>query len=206
MRPTLTRHESDWNWCDGWLKPVSEPYPERLVLKLGGSLLSLPGWPRAISQLLASEHAGSRPILIVVGGGPPINGLRQLDAIHRQPAHRMHRLAIEAMSLSAQLVAETLNLQLTTILETSKPAVLDLIHSPSGLAAIQPLPQSWDVTSDSIAAAAAEKTAAELLLVKPAPPNALDISRLACSGWLDRSFPAASKKLPGIRWIARTMN
>ena len=206
MRHMANGSDSDWNWREGWLRQPAGTRDQRLVLKLGGSLLTLPGWPAAIRQLLSGECTKIRPILMIVGGGPLINGLRQIDAINQQPAQRMHRLAIDAMSLSAQLVAETLDLPLTTTLKPDEPAVLHLAQSFDGMTSIAALPQTWDVTSDSIAAAVASSTAAELMLVKRAPPTACSLSKLASNGWIDNSFEVASRTLHGIRWTALAGN
>jgi len=202
MSLTESGSASEWIWCEGWLQQPAGARTQRSVIKLGGSLLTLPGWPAAIRRLIAKEHASSRPLLVVVGGGPLVEGLRQLDATSPQPAERMHHLAIEAMSLTAQLAAATLDLPLSTTLDPRQPAVLNLARSPDGMTAIAALPQSWSVTSDSIAAAVAGSTAAELLLVKRAAPTASSISELASSGWVDRSFEAACRQVAGLRWTA----
>ena len=183
----------------GWLQHSAGSPPPRLVIKFGGSLLARSDWPALFASLIAEEHAGSRPTLIVVGGGAPVEGLRQLDATCPQPPERMHRLALNAMQLTARLVAETLSLPLTTSLTPTQPAILDLPAAPAASTAIAHLPHSWDVTSDSLAAAVAQAIPAELLLVKSVPPPAQAIDQLADCGWIDRHFPAISSHLT-IRW------
>jgi len=189
----------------GWLQHSAGSPPPRLVIKFGGSLLARSDWPALFASLIAEEHAGSRPTLIVVGGGAPVEGLRQLDSACPQPPERMHRLALNAMQLTARLVAETLSLPLTTILPLTtslmpaQPAVLDLHAASAASAGIAHLPHSWDVTSDSLAAAVAQAIPAELLLVKSVPPPAQTIDHLADCGWIDHHFPAISSHL-AIRW------
>lgn len=183
----------------GWLQHSAGSPPLRLVIKFGGSLLARSDWPTLFARLLAEEHAGSRPTLIVVGGSAPVEGLRQLDAACPQPPERMHRLAINAMQLTARLVAETLSLPLTASLMPAQTAVLDLHAAAAASQAISSLPCSWDVTSDSLAAAVAQAIPAELLLVKSVPPPAEALDQLAACGWVDQHFPPISRQL-AIRW------
>jgi aspartokinase-like uncharacterized kinase len=64
------------------------------------------------------------------------------------------------------------------------------------------LPESWDVTSDSIAARLAELTQAdELVLLKSALPMQNTVAALAESGYVDPFFPEAAKKLARIRVV-----
>jgi len=188
-------------WSTGWLQQCAGPPPLGLVIKFGGSLLTRSDWPELFARLLAEEHAGGRPTLIVVGGGAPVEGLRQVGAACDQPPERMHRLALHAMQLTARLVAETLGLPQTTSLTPAQPAVLDLHSAPAASSAIAHLPHSWDVTSDSLAAAVAQVIPAELLLVKSVPPPAQTIDQLATCGWIDQHFPATCSQL-AIRWLS----
>ena len=190
-------------WLQGWLRrPIHPSATTPLVIKLGGSLLKRAGWPTLIGKLVAAESTGQRPVRLVVGGGPVVDGLRQLDQAEAQPAAQMHRLAIAALSLTAEIVAEQLRLPLVTALTADTPTVLDIGRSPDCLAALTPLPCSWAVTSDSIAGAVAAHTAAELLLLKSAVPPASAIQPLIDTGWLDGHFATASRRLTAIRWAA----
>jgi hypothetical protein len=56
------------------------------------------------------------------------------------------------------------------------------------------------VTSDSIAAAVAASTNAELLLAKSVVPQTSAIPSLVATGWLDGHFATASNNLSSIRW------
>src|SRR5205085_8322866 len=67
------------------------------------------------------------------------------------------------------------------------------IWLPAMLALAEPtIPQSWDVTADSLAAWLARRLGAErLVLVKSvAAPRPLDIAVLAARGMVDKAFPA----------------
>ena len=202
---TVTSHRGRGadGWLQGWLRrSPGVPPPVPLLIKVGGSLLKRAGWPTLIGKLVAAESTGQRPVRLVVGGGPVVDGLRQLDQAEAQPAAQMHRLAIAAMSLTAEIVAERLRLPLVTALTADTPTVLDIGRSPDCRAALTPLPCSWAVTSDSIAGAVAAGIHAELLLVKSVVPPAPAISQLVEAGWLDSHFPTASSRLTAIRWAA----
>jgi hypothetical protein len=178
----------------------------RLVLKIGGSLLSRPGWPQLITALVAAAPHPSRTI--VVGGGPVVDGLRRIDAAAPQPDELMHHLAIEALPVTARLVAATLGLPLSTSpADDHKTVVLDvpawLAQDPIGRA----LPAGWQVTSDSIAASVATATAASLLLAKsaappPCPADTDDLESVAAAGWVDDHFPVAAAGVAPIEWAA----
>jgi len=190
-------------WLRGWLRHPNRFVSSRpLVIKIGGSLLNRAGWPRLLGDLIATESASQRPVHLIVGGGPIVDGLRQLDQAEPQPAEQMHRLAIAAMSLTADIAAERLGLSLVTDFTATTPSVLDIGHSSACLAAIAALPCNWTVTSDSIAAAVAASISAELLLVKSVVPPAPAIPSLVATGWLDDHFAAASNNLSSIRWAA----
>ena len=216
----MTSDRQNWQWQFGALaRPVALGEPtltavnqSPLVIKLGGSLLSQPGWPQGIAELLRALAAQSResPALLVVGGGSVVEGLRQIDAAGPQPAELMHALAIEMMGITARLVAAAIGLPLVTAWPTSNARGACLLDVPQWLAENQrlsTLPEGWDVTSDSIAACVAAACGGELLLVKSVPPPSLPASQnqlkeLAAAGWVDSHFPSAAAGLPAISWAA----
>ncbi len=193
-------------WTGGQLRRSNrtESSPP-LVIKLGGSLLNRSGWPMLVGDLIAAESAGQRQVHLIVGGGPIVEGLRKVDQVEAQPAEQMHRLAIAAMSLTAEVVAGQLGLPRVTDLNAATPGVLDISRSSACLAAIAALPCNWTVTSDSIAAAVAASMNAELLLAKSVVPQTSAIPSLVAAGWLDGHFATASNNLSSIRWAAPAM-
>lgn len=191
-------------WQGGWLIPPLSKVPAHagLTVKLGGSLLTRHDWPSRLAELLDGIATDVR---IVVGGGPVVDGLRQLDAACRQPAEFMHRLAIEAMGMNARTVAEALRL----------PLLRDLPHSPCQRGVVEPvawlesghfdiLPAGWEVTSDSLAAMVACLCQEPLLLLKSTRPPESNgqnlLTDLAAMRWIDPVFPSAAASLSGLAW------
>ncbi|MCC7338073.1 MAG: hypothetical protein IT422_23530 [Pirellulaceae bacterium] len=80
--------------------------PPVRVLKLGGSLLLIPDWPRRLQSWLSSHPA---PLdLLLVGGGEIVESVRRLDAQHGFPASFSHWLCIDLLSATARIAAQLL--------------------------------------------------------------------------------------------------
>lgn len=187
-----------------------------LVVKFGGSLFSRPSWPDDLRALLAAR-AGAR--LVVVGGGPLVDGLRAIDAASRQAEGLMHELAIACMGITARLVAAELGLPLLadpgdlgdlgdrTPAASGRVAVLDAARWFAACPHGRGLPAGWQVTSDCIAARVAGDRG-RLLLVKSVPPpeqppTVVDaIAALAGTGWVDDHFPVVATGLAAVSWAA----
>ena len=170
------------------------------MIKFGGSLLRRGGWPAALRALVGQVVA---PTTIVVGGGGLVDGLRAIEAAHPLPAALTHRLAIDAMGLTAQLVAGATGFPLMA--EPAAGADVVVLDATSWLAVgtrFADLPVGWHVTSDSIAAAVAAACDAALWLAKSEPPPAGELECLARAGWVDDYFPIAAAPLGRIEWAA----
>lgn len=134
------------------------PVPNResrkpLVVKIGGSLYD--STPLLVPVLSASP----RPLLIVPGGGPFANAVRQAD-LDDETAHWE---AIAAMDRYGKYIASfglPVTEQMGLPLKTTVFLPLRCIRERD------PLPHSWDVTSDTIAAWIAKELGLDLLLLK----------------------------------------
>ncbi len=183
---------------------LSRPVAGLVVLKGGGSLLSRPDWPALLASLIAT--CGSRSCCLVMGGGAVVEGLREFDRAVPQSPQLMHDLAIDAMRLTARLVAAAMSLPLVaTPPDDGNVAVLDV---PTWLAVgsrAATLPVGWQVTSDAIAAMVAVEHRGSLLLAKSVPPPPCpgdQLATLARAGWVDEHFPVAAGPLITIEWAA----
>jgi aspartokinase-like uncharacterized kinase len=165
----------------------------RLVVKVGGSLFD---WPEFPEQLRAFLHSlDSEPILLVPGGGKLAEVIREYDALFQLGEETSHWLAIETLSLQAQI----LNCLLPEweIIEQLSELKSRAILNPLPLMRAEerqpnPLPHCWDVTSDSLALRVAQRLGAQrLILLKSVslPETVSDWSRASELGLVDRHFP-----------------
>lgn len=76
------------------------------VLKLGGSLLLLPDWPRRLTTWLELHPAPLN--LLLVGGGQIVDAVRELDAQHKLPTAFSHWLCIDLLSATARIAGQLL--------------------------------------------------------------------------------------------------
>ncbi len=183
---------------------------ELVVAKVGGSLLDWPGLPAALTAVL--DACRDQRVVLIAGGGPIADCVRELDRCHGLGEERAHRLALHALDLSAHGCAALLPDRLRV---TDSRAGLDAVWSQGAVPVLQPrrwldeqersgatalLPHCWDVTTDSIAAhLAVGLGAATLWLLKSVtvtPP--LDIQAVADRGIVDPHFPQACRGLPRI--------
>jgi probable H4MPT-linked C1 transfer pathway protein len=142
------------------------------VVKLGGSLLAYAEHFDAALNAIA-EIGRTRRVLVVPGGGPFADTVREVDRRLGLPDDAAHWMAVMAMDQYAQVVAARLPAavvvddpaEIAAAFNTGRVPVL----APSRwLRRTDPLPHSWDVTSDSIAAWVAGALGANrLVLVKP---------------------------------------
>ena len=143
-----------------------------VVVKIGGGLLAhLEEFERVLSAV--GEFARTHRVLVVPGGGLFADTVRDVDARIALGDSAAHWMAILAMDQYAHLLAS--RLASAVIVNNAEEAATALakdrlpILAPSRwLAAADPLPHTWDITSDSIAAwIAGEVGARHLVLVKP---------------------------------------
>jgi 5-(aminomethyl)-3-furanmethanol phosphate kinase len=163
-----------------------------VVVKLGGSLAFAP----ALTEWLAALAAGGGRAILVPGGGPFANQVR--DTQRRRPfddatAHRMALLAMEQYGLMLCALHPALRPAATrAAIARLRRQGLVPVWLPSAMALGRPeIAESWDVTSDSLAAwLAATLGLRHLVLVKSAPPpEPATAERLAAAGYIDPMLP-----------------
>jgi 5-(aminomethyl)-3-furanmethanol phosphate kinase len=143
-----------------------------IVVKVGGGLLASPGHLDAVLAELASA-ASTRRLLVIPGGGPFADAVREVDRELALSDEAAHWMAVLAMDQYAHLLVSRLRTGGIVSDAAAIAAQLDQGRLPvlapfRWLRDADPLPHSWDVTSDSIAAwFAGEVGARRLVLVKP---------------------------------------
>jgi 5-(aminomethyl)-3-furanmethanol phosphate kinase len=169
-----------------------------VAIKIGGSLLNLPDLVERIEWLL-EQRADARPLLIC-GGGAAADMVRQWQQMHGLSDLQAHDLALAAMGfnellLQAALPDSRLVRDLVELEEAWEHQQRPILQAQAFIDEMQPLvdepvPASWEMTSDSIAAWCGELAgAAELVLAKSTdlPEGCtLDVARSA--GLVDEAF------------------
>ena len=163
------------------------------VIKIGGSLRTVAPWADLRYHLAAL--AQRRRLLLLPGGGIWADHVRAVDAAGDLGDTSAHWMAILAMDQYGFWLADRLGVTplrdldpIGTRATSREPQLLlpfDLLYRRD------PLPHSWDVTSDSIAAWLAKEVGAQLLVLLK------DVDGLSAAPGLPplprRSAPSASQ-------------
>jgi 5-(aminomethyl)-3-furanmethanol phosphate kinase len=158
------------------------------VVKVGGGLAREAGDGALRALCRAIGAAGARHQLLVVPGGAAFaDAVREHDRRFGLQAATSHRMAILAMDQFGWLLSDLIpgGVPCTEVAAPARGRIPILL--PASLLASDPLPASWTVTSDSIAAwVAGAANAGRLVLVKPVdglyrdwPPSDGPIARLS---------------------------
>jgi aspartokinase-like uncharacterized kinase len=181
------------------------------VIKVGGSLLGWDQFPARLSAYLAARQ-GER-LILVVGGGQACDWIRDLDRRHALGDERAHWLALHALDLTARIAAALVSGldvaadldQLPDIWAKARTPVLAprSFLERDGVCATDPLPHTWAVTTDAIAARLARHLgAAELVLLKSAPlPLGASRTEAARRGLVDPAFIAAAEGIDRVLYV-----
>lgn len=161
-----------------------------VLVKVGGSLLGEPEHLDNALDLIVSSARDSR-IVIVPGGGPFADAVREADRTIGLPDDAAHWMAVLAMDQYAHLlVSRNPRLVLTESLGALDAAIAEervpVLAPYRLLRDADPLPHSWDVTSDSLGAwLAGHLGARRLVLVKPPGARGKDV----VDSYLTRALP-----------------
>ncbi|WP_375454375.1 uridylate kinase [uncultured Methylobacterium sp.] len=179
------------------------------VVKVGGSLCADPGRLAGLLAALAEGVHGR--CVIVPGGGAFADAVRTAQAREGFDDAVAHRLALDAMARMAASFRE-IEPRLVRCAALSLPrrggresagGVLEneaLVWDPTPLKAGHPdIPETWDVTSDSLALwLAAAVGAGRCVLVKSTDaPSGRSPAELARLGLVDAAFPAFAAAYAG---------
>jgi 5-(aminomethyl)-3-furanmethanol phosphate kinase len=175
------------------------------IVKLGGSHAIGPHLKDWLAAIVA--EAGS--IAIVPGGGPFADAVRTAQASMGYDDRAAHIMALMAM---AQFGCALQSLNPVLRMAASRSAILLALKerkvpvwSPEQMTCAAALPETWDLTSDSLAAWLAGALGADrLLLVKHGhfETETVDAHDLAAQGVVDPLFPRYLKESGARAWLA----
>jgi aspartokinase-like uncharacterized kinase len=166
-----------------------------LVVKVGGSLFDRADLGPRLRDWL--DRNTPRETIIVPGGGRMVDAIREFDRMHGLGEEVAHRMALQAMTATAELLSAVLpgsciidGPDLAELLwEQGRRPILDALAFCESDGT---LPHTWAVTSDSIAARLAVVAGAtELVLLKSIPPPVGDVAAWAECGYVDEWLPRA---------------
>lgn len=187
---------------------------QTVIFKVGGSLFDLGDLAIRLEQ--ARSLRPNATCLIFPGGGSVVECVREWDNLHTLGEEVSHQLAMRALDTTTDLLGQLLPNSIIcdtpeSIASAANSNGFCIMRPRSVLAeeesrSSDPLPHSWDVTSDAIAAWMAIRwNADELVLLKSAPmPSSSGTTSTARqgakAGLVDPYFPELSHRLPSVSW------
>jgi 5-(aminomethyl)-3-furanmethanol phosphate kinase len=181
------------------------------VIKVGGSLLDWPELPARLVVFLDryrdQEPEPGRHVVLMAGGGQAADVVRLLDRTIDLGDVRAHRLAIRALDWTAELLGALLPdgrvvrrpEAFRSVWNCRRLPILAPAHLLEEIdrRGPDPLPASWDLTSDSIAARiAVHLRASRLILLKSRSlPQGAGIDEAARIGLVDPLLPRMARGL-----------
>lgn len=187
------------------------------IVKLGGSLLTMPNLKQKFQKWL---HENPHPLtLIIVGGGPVVDAVRQVHLANPLSEEFAHWVCMDLLQHTARIAHQVLgNVDLIETMADLQQSLSDSnVNSTTPIIAVvqvaicfarenpnMGLPESWDVTSDSLAAAFCNMVAAEELVVMKscdAPNDGSDLESLADFGFVDPLFAGLAEDIDQVRFV-----
>ncbi len=177
------------------------------VVKVGGSLLMLSNLAQRLQAWLDQQTFATNVLL--VGGGKQVDQIRSESTTHKFDERETHWKCIDIMSTTADELSKLMpGVTVQSHISFAPSRYPAIFSSAKWLKNVEPLivgtslPESWDVTSDSIAARLAICIGAdELVLLKSADPPSRDLQQLADAGYVDKFLPKLAGELPPWRLV-----
>ncbi|MBS7541962.1 aspartate kinase [Ancylobacter oerskovii] len=174
------------------------PLPEAVIVKLGGSLAAAPG----LAGLLARLAETGAPLVVVPGGGPLADAVRDLQprlSLSDRACHHMAILAMESFALAlGDLEPRLLPCTDAAAMARAHAAGRAALWLPAEMGRAADLPASWNVTSDSLALwLALHLGARRLAFVKSAPSHGTAPGEWAAAGLVDPFVPTLAARYAG---------
>lgn len=169
--------------ADSLVKPPADGSPGRedvprsvrvdVVVKIGGSLMAHPAHLDAVMAVVMDAARRAR-VLVVPGGGTFADAVRVVDRTLHLSDAAAHWAAVRAMDQLADVLADKYpGAQLVADAQEAQQALrlgrLPVLAPHRWLRSADPLPHTWDVTSDSIAAWVAGALGARRVVLVKAP-------------------------------------
>ena len=171
-----------------------------VIVKIGGSLFNSPNLQSLLDKIATIEN---KQIIIVPGGGPFADQVRQASNMWNIPEATAHPMAVMAMQQFAHLLF-SLNGNIETL--SSYNEVSSNLSTP-GIRIWMPYmdvtqdcnyPGNWNTTSDSLAVWLASKLSADkLIIVKSANVQNKTYQQIVSSPVVDGYFIHALKEYSG---------
>jgi len=161
------------------------------IVKLGGSFARSP----RLGDVAAALVGGGGRAVVVPGGGPFADCVRREQGRIGYDDHAAHKMALFAMAqFGTLLIGRNPRLVPATGPEGIQRALADErvpVWLPLSLLGGNPaIPETWDMTSDSLAAwLAGQLKAQRLIFLKPAAPRSPALPELVAKGVLDPLMP-----------------
>lgn len=173
-----------------------------LVLKIGGSVAE----SGRLQKILAIVRRARRPVVVVPGGGPFADAVREMqdalgfsdEAAHDMALQAMHQMGGVFCALEPRLVPEETLLGIAAAWRRQR---IPVWHPTPMCTGDRAIPRDWTVTSDGLAARLAERLGnVEVMLVKSCRVRAAaSAGMLARQGIVDPVFPEIVARA-GLRW------
>lgn len=170
---------------------------KQVVVKVGGSLLRWKDLSPALNSFFQARADCS--LIIVPGGGPTADIVRQWDTAHQLGEEASHWLALASMTLNAHFLSNLLH-DIPIVVEKPEVTQTRSIINPLAFCRREDtnskrVPHCWQATSDAVAARIAEAfDINELVLMKSADPPAGEIEDWAKASYIDSVFPAIIRR------------